>query len=69
MAARAGRSPTSWNATNLVANTTGWCRRRIGHDVVVTNSYGSATSAVATLTGLRRHRGAAVDIGQQIRYP
>jgi hypothetical protein len=40
----------SSDATNLVVDTTGWMPRAYKYDVVVTNQYGSATSAVATLT-------------------
>ncbi len=38
------------DATNLVVNTTGWKPGPYKYDVVVTNVYGAATSAVATIT-------------------
>ena len=57
-------------ATNLVANTTGWVPKAYRYDVVVTNSYGSATSAVATLTLVYADTAALLsDIGQQDPLP
>ena len=38
------------DSSNLLVNTTGWVPGAYKYDVVVTNAYGAATSAVATLT-------------------
>ena len=52
MAARAGRSPTSGAYCHQLGgeHDVGWVLKAYRYDVVVTNSCGSATSAVATLT-------------------
>jgi hypothetical protein len=52
------------NATNLVLNTTGWTPKPYRYSVLVTNSVGSATSLVATLSILYTNATALLqDIG------
>jgi hypothetical protein len=52
------------NATNLVLNTAGWIPKPYRYDVVVTNSVGSATSLVATVSVLYTNATALLqDIG------
>jgi hypothetical protein len=57
------------NASNCVVNTTGWAPGLYSYNVIVTNSYGKATSATITVSAYYQFAAALSDIGTNNPVP